>query len=215
MDNKNDHEPLLPPQFSHLENDLREAQAQLDDIDAWMEGIPKDKGLKPDYNLTDYNPPGTSKPTPDRAGMVKQLEDRKTVIRQGFNEKLEKNLVNTDPKTAKNVREAVEINLSDSKFRKMDRGQVKEQQTGTKSPQLSEDFMNKTLANYRVAKANPAPAQDASKNVDPKNLPASDRFMQSLNYTKELDQADASPDKTPDKSDAPVPEMDDTDLDKD
>lgn len=257
-DRKNDDkdkkkEPTFPEGYEHLDDLMKEGLERRREIDKELEAASKDTS-KPNTHTPKYTPPGftTGRPSANKDFRVQKLEAEKTQIETGINKRIEREMqdLQTDPETAKQIRQTVMDKMYPNQFENMGekqlervgktekdvnasqdymRTQMKNFRDGTpkdtKSPEeinrdaaktekemnSSQDFMQRQIAvvKERGAEKTPdvSPVQGKEEAKDRPTVSMSERFSQSLSYTKALEKSADKPapkkakeDKSPDKN---------------
>ncbi|HVW96119.1 MAG TPA: hypothetical protein VHA56_09145 [Mucilaginibacter sp.] len=146
MKEQESYEPVLPVEFSHLEGDLKTAREKISNIDNQLGQLPPDRGYRPGLRPKNYGDPAGN-----QRELRSQLENQKNEVRKEFDEKLEPQLSNADPKLAAKVRNSVNVHLGDNAFKDMNQKQLNDVKGEAKSMDYSQEFLNKRLSNYHAA----------------------------------------------------------------
>ncbi|WP_273209109.1 hypothetical protein [Runella zeae] len=251
-DNDKKKEPTFPEGYEHLDDLMKQGLERRQEIDKQLEALSKDPS-KPTVYAPKYTPPGfaTGRPSGNKDFTIGRLEAEKTQIETGINERIELQLqvMETDPATAKQIRQTVMDKLHPNVFEgkgekelerlgKMEkdinasqdymRTQMKNFREGTpKDPKSaadlqresaqsekelnnSQEFMQRQIAAVKERGTEKAPDVPAVQGrEEAKGQPTvsmSERFSQSLSYTKALEKSAEKPsptktkdDKSPDK----------------
>lgn len=115
MDEKDDVKPpVFPPEYADLEQPLRDAQRQSWIIDDQIENLPKDKGPQ-----LAFRPPGYTDPnfTANREQLVTQLRERQSMVKESFNQTMERRLGSSEPQSANQIRKTVDYQLNNNSAR--------------------------------------------------------------------------------------------------
>ena len=205
MNDQEKDSPLLPPKFGHLEEPLREAQKKVRDIEQQIGAVPRDKG--PQLN---YSPPGYGRPSQlgNRERRIYELNQEKEKVKGDFSTRMYKELAGVDAKTAKNIRDTVDIHLGNSPYKAMTNKELADENGKTKDISKSQDFIRKIASNYRAIPEKTAPAEKEKAAPKPpdkqENKPMSMPGRVTVNYTNELNRAEGkgtgTPEKSPEKS---------------
>lgn len=120
MKTEDEEKKLLPEELSHLEEPLKEARAKIDAIDTQINNTRPDRG--PQFA---YRPPQYGSPQYGRAPDISQSNDSKIAglnkekaqIKDDFLKRVDEELENLDPDKAKKVKDVVDYQLSDNKYK--------------------------------------------------------------------------------------------------
>ncbi|OKS88179.1 hypothetical protein [Mucilaginibacter polytrichastri] len=170
MEQANDFEPLFPPEFSSLQQPVKDAQEEINRIDNLLSNIPADRGLR-----FDFSPPGTRNNDQINQSRRKELLERKVYIQDTVRAKVENTLSGIDPKKAKQVRDTVEIHIGDNDFKNLNRFQLKDARSAERDFNTSGDYMAKRASDERADQGYKQLIADQS---------AADRFFNSFSSQK-------------------------------
>ncbi|MBB6001462.1 hypothetical protein [Arcicella rosea] len=120
MKTKDEEKTILPEELSHLEEPLKEARAKIDAIDTQINNTRPDRG--PQFA---YRPPQYGSPQYGRVSDISQSNDsriagwnkEKAQIKDDFYKRLDEGLENVEPDKAKKIKEVVDYQLSDNKYK--------------------------------------------------------------------------------------------------
>ncbi|MEA5261060.1 hypothetical protein VB264_24930 [Arcicella aquatica] len=121
-----------------------------------------------------------------------RLNQEKYRIQKGFNEKLEKELVNLEPKQAEKIREMIDYKFSDNEYKNLDNQQMKNVKGDVKDVKSSFNYMEslhyRQFSPDKSKEAEPAPNETEKSDVHAKNTPES--FISQYKYpqTKDFDE---------------------------
>jgi len=192
----------FPPGYEHVRDMVREAQQRIKEIDEQIKNVPKDQGPSPQYN-----PPGFLRPKQpgNREQTIRSLEMHKDQLRADIMVRVEKETAHADTKTARVVRDNAIESVYPNPYQGKDAREMQQIKGQSKDLEASQEFADIQRKFDRL----PAPAE--RENIVPeqqdlhqdkeqhKMFSMSDRFMQSLSYTREVEKNDNSPDKSPDQ----------------
>lgn len=211
MPDNDEKDNAYPPEYAHVGKMVREAQERIREIDQQIKNVPKDQGPAPQYN-----PPGfiRSRQPGSQDEKIAAFEKQKEQVKADTMEKVDKETIKADPKTATLVRDQAREGMYGNPFKGKDaaemdalRGQSKDLETS----QNYADALRQSQNPERTEKDVPEPASSTTNMEEKKPLSMSARFSQSLSYTREVEKNDKAPDKSLEKT----PTKDDKDIDKD
>lgn len=120
MKTENEEKPILPEELSHLEEPLKEAKTKIEAIDTKINNTLPDKGFQPAYRPPFYGSPQYGR-YPDISqgndSKIAEWKKEKAQIKDDFFRKLDKELGNIDPDKVKKVKEVVDYQLGDNKYK--------------------------------------------------------------------------------------------------
>ncbi|WAC11898.1 hypothetical protein [Dyadobacter pollutisoli] len=183
MDNDN----IYPPGYDDLDKLMRDAKAQIQQIEIQINNAERDKG--PQNRL---DPPGYGKGTPANpqktiADLKQEIEGIKTSTLSA----VEKRTKGIDPKMSKGMREKSLNELYPNTFEGMDKKEMEAQRGKPKDLEVSQDFVDAQIKDHKkmeAEKENMVAKGTESQKEKPMSMSA--RFSQSLGYTKTLNEAD-------------------------
>ncbi|PSR56628.1 hypothetical protein AHMF7605_25605 [Adhaeribacter arboris] len=198
MPNNDEKDSLFPPEYAHLDKMVREAQEQIRLIDEQIKNVPSDRGTAPQYN-----PPGflRSRQMGSRDQRINDLEKQKGQVRAEVMDKVEKETINADPKTANTVRDKALAEMYSNPFEGKSAAEIKAARGEIKDLETAQNFAA-TLhkGDFRINQPDrdvAEPTNAPTNNEDKKSSPGSNRFSESLSYTKAIEKNDTAPDKSP------------------
>lgn len=120
MKAEDEEKTILPEELSHLEEPLKEARTKIEAIDTQINNTRPDRGPQ-----SAYRPPQYGSPQYGRVPDISQSNDSKIAgwnkekaqIKDDFLKKVDEELQNFDPDKAKKVKEVVNYQLSDNKYK--------------------------------------------------------------------------------------------------
>lgn len=120
MKTEDEEKTILPEELSHLEEPLKEARTKIEAIDTQINNTRPDRGPQ-----SAYRPPFYGSPQYGRNPDISQSNDsriagwnkEKAQIKDDFHKRLDEGLENLDPDKAKKVKEVVDYQLSDNKYK--------------------------------------------------------------------------------------------------
>lgn len=199
MDGKDDNddknkknEPAFPEGYEYFNDLMKEGLNRRKEIDKQLEAASKDTS-KPNTHTLKYTPPGftTGRPSANKDFQVQKLEAEKTQIEIDINESIElqMHVLETDPETAKQIRQTVTDKLYPNSFE--GKGEKELEQVGKmeKDINTSQDYMRVQMKNFRegTPKDTKSPEEinkDAAQTE--KELNNSQEFMQQqISFVKE------------------------------
>lgn len=120
MKTEDEEKKLLPEELGHLEEPLKEARAKIDAIDTQINNTRPDRGPQSAYRPPQYGSPQYGR-TPDISqsndSKIAGWNQEKAQIKDDFFKRLDEGLENLDPDKAKKVKEVVDYQLSDNKYK--------------------------------------------------------------------------------------------------
>lgn len=251
-DKDKNQESAFPEGYEHLDDLMKQGLERRQEIDKQLEALSKDPS-KPTVYAPKYTPPGfaTGRPSGNKDFIIGRLEAEKTQIETGINERIELQLqvMETDPATAKQIRQTVMDKLHPNVFEGKGEKELERLGKREKDINASQDYMRAQMKNFREGPPRDSKSpeeinRDAAKTEKELNnsqefmqrqiaavkergaektqdVPAtpgkeearaqptmsmSERFSQSLSYTKALEKSAEKPsptktkdDKSPDK----------------
>lgn len=177
-------EPTFPEGYEYLDDLMKEGLNRRREIDKELEAASKDTS-KPNAHTLKYTPPGftTGRPSANKDFRVQQLEAEKTQIETNITEsvELQMHVLETDPETAKQIRQTVTDRLYPNQFENMGEKQLERVGKTEKDMNASQDYMRIQMKNFRegTPKDTKSPEEinrDAAKTE--KELNNSQEFMQ-------------------------------------
>lgn len=120
MKTKDEEKTILPEELSHLEEPLKEARTKIEAINTQINNTRPDRGPQ-----SAYRPPFYGSPQYGRYPDISQSNDSKIAgwnqekaqIKDDFFKRLDEGLENVEPDKAKKVKEVVDYQLSDNKYK--------------------------------------------------------------------------------------------------
>ncbi len=246
-DKDKNQESAFPEGYEYLDDLMKQGLERRQEIDQQLEALSKNPS-KPTVYAPKYTPPGfaTGRPSGNKDFTIGRLEAEKTQIETGINERIELQLqvMETDPVTAKQIRQTVMDKLHPNVFegkgeKELERlgksekdintsqdymrAQMKNFREGPprdpKSPEEinrdaaktekelnnSQEFMQRQIAAVKERGAEKAPEQPPTPGKEEARaqptMSMSERFSQSLSYTKALEKSAEKPNPTKTKDD--------------
>ncbi|WP_421825903.1 hypothetical protein [Larkinella sp.] len=177
MDHKKDEETRFPPEYSHVEDKVRQAKEQIDRMQEQAKTVPKDAGPTLAYNTPGFlrsRQPGSH----DQriASLNKGIENlRKEVLDQ-----VEKDIRQADPKTARTVREAALESFYPNPVKEMTAEQRADFRKAPKDIEQSQEYMD--FVTKKSAQEKNKPEND--KGPRQQDLSLTQRFMGKFHHNK-------------------------------
>lgn len=191
MSHKDSWETPYPPAFSHLEEKVRKAKEQIDQLEKQIETTPKDNaGPSPGLN-----PPGflKSRSFGSHDQRVAKLNGHIEKIRKDTFGQVEKETSQTDPKTARVVREHALSYLYPNPVKEMNSDKKEAFRQSPKDIEQSQEMMDALLSDYQQ-KQQVGPQKES----EPVEQTLSQKFMAKFLINKP-DITDKSPTKDADR----------------
>lgn len=120
MKTEDEEKTILPEELSHLEEPLKEARAKIEAIDTQINNTRPDRGPQSAYRPPFHGSPFYSRyPTHSQSNdsKIAGWNKEKAQIKDDFFKRLDDGLENLDPDKAKKVKEVVDYQLSDNKYK--------------------------------------------------------------------------------------------------
>jgi hypothetical protein len=129
----------FPKGYEHLEEDVKNAQQSIDQIDSKIndlkEAKPEPPKLKPKNQMF-------SMPEPSAEHKIKTLEHQKGEVQKGAWDKIDNGVKGADPKDAKAVRDHARERIYPNKLKGKDEATLEKAQKEPKDIEKSQDFMD-------------------------------------------------------------------------
>ncbi len=158
--------------------------------------IPSDRGPQ-----LRYDPPGYSNFTQRhyREQQIDALNAEKKDIKGGFDKRLDKELVDSDPQTMRNVKDTADIHLGDNSFKSLTKEEFKEELKKSKDIDKSQDAARKLASDSRATPIKEGKDESQTGAVKgEKPMTMASRFT--MNYTMELNRVKDKNIETPNQS---------------
>lgn len=120
MKTKDEEKTILPEELSHLEEPLKEARTKIEAIDTQINNTRPDRGPQSAYRPPFYGSPQYGR-YPDISqsndSKIAELNKEKAQIKDDFHKRLDVELKNVEPDKAQKVKDVVDYQLSDNKYK--------------------------------------------------------------------------------------------------
>jgi hypothetical protein len=183
MAKKDESRSSFPAEYSHLEEPVREARKQIDEIDKAIGDLRKKDGP----NL-DFRPPfheSTNKSASSNEAIISLYNERKAEIRAGVNDYVKSQTVSEEPKLAKNIAEVVDHKLGDNAYSHKSKKELEAENSNTRKAEDSYDYMESMHYNRMSNREDTDAAEKEKSTADSHEELTmdmmSDRFMERLN----------------------------------